>query len=150
MRRTAEKYFRTRLSPFWDLRSYPQLCTLTLLRHPLRGSLAKRRWVRKGAPQSVGAGLSASIWWPFAVKLWCQSDVRPITKLSLRGCLRRVDVDDQGLLRRSQNGKVTAETLLHSLAKADSGGLLGRFRHPLRNCFAIGAKWSPQAFLRVH
>src|SRR5215216_6594472 len=35
MRRTAEKYFRPRLSPFWDLRSYPQLYTLTLLRHPL-------------------------------------------------------------------------------------------------------------------
>jgi len=52
----------------------------------LRGSFAKRRWVRKGAPQSVGAGLWASIWWPFAVKLWCQSGVRPITKLSLRGC----------------------------------------------------------------
>jgi hypothetical protein len=48
-----------------------------------------------------------------------------------RGCLRRVDVDDQGLLRRSQNGKVTAETLLHSLAKADSGGLPGLFKHPL-------------------
>ena len=37
-------------------------------RKPLRGSFAKRRWIRKGAPESVGAGLSASIWWPFAVK----------------------------------------------------------------------------------
>jgi hypothetical protein len=44
----------------------------------------------------------------------------------LRGCLRRIDVDDQGLLRRSQNAKVAAETLLHSLPKADSGGLLQR------------------------
>jgi hypothetical protein len=39
----------------------------------LRGSLAKCRWARKVAPQSVGAGLSTSIWWLFAVKLWCYS-----------------------------------------------------------------------------
>jgi hypothetical protein len=42
-----------------------------------------------------------------------------------RGCLRRVDVGDQGLLQSSQNGKMTAETLLYSPAKADFGGLLG-------------------------
>jgi hypothetical protein len=46
-------------------------------------------WVEKGAPQSVGAGLSASIWWPFAVKLWCQIGVRSITKLSLMRCVLR-------------------------------------------------------------
>ena len=40
-----------------------------------RASLAKRRWGREVAPQSVGAGLSVSIWWPFASKLWCQSSV---------------------------------------------------------------------------
>jgi hypothetical protein len=49
-----------------------------------------------------------------------------MAKVELRGCLRRVDVGDQGLLQSSRNGKMTAETLLHSPAKADFGGLLER------------------------
>jgi hypothetical protein len=39
-------------------------------KHYLRGSLANRSWARKSALQSAGAGLSDSIWWPFAVQLW--------------------------------------------------------------------------------
>jgi hypothetical protein len=52
-----------------------------------------------------------------------------------RGCLRRVDVDDQGLLRRSQNGKVSAETFPYSPAQTASGDLLGLFKHPLGVAF---------------
>jgi hypothetical protein len=37
----------------------------------LRESLVKREGARKVAPHSVGVELSASIWWPLAVKLWC-------------------------------------------------------------------------------
>jgi hypothetical protein len=59
--------------------------------------------------------------------------VSEMAEEALRGCLRRVDVGDQGLLQSSQNGKMTAETLLYSPGKADFGGLLGLFRHPLES-----------------